>query len=173
MNNSLSSDEMIVENINKSLNQLRIYTEQFDLLEEYLSLKNQLKELSKENKLLKKSNEDLTNEVASKNEELANFRKVSYIQSMSKQLTEKDNYIKILEEQLVRYRNVPEKEPTTKSVKSSKEKPLEAPEGYEYFEYNDDKFLKNLEDNKIYTIYDNQPDTLVAVIKKSGKIKFY
>ena len=60
MNNSLSSDEMIVENINKSLNQLRIYTEQFDLLEEYLSLKNQLKELSKENKLLKKSNAIMT-----------------------------------------------------------------------------------------------------------------
>jgi len=175
MSNSLTSDEIVIDNINKSINQLRMYSEQFNIFEEYINLKNQIKELTKENKSLKKNNEELNKELESKNEDLANFKKVSYIQSISKQLTEKDSYIKILEEQITRYKTnekEKEKELTTKSVKASK-KELVAPDNYEYFEYNDDKFLKNLEDNKIYTIYDNQPDQLVGIIKKTGKIKFY
>ena len=172
MSNSLNSDEMIIDNINKSINQLRMYTEEFNLFEEYVKLKNNIKELNKENKHLKKQVEDLTIDVETKNEDLANFKKVSYIQSMSKQLTDKDNYIKILEHQLNKQKSndILDKEP---SIKSNKVKVLTAPEGYEYFEYNDDKFLKDLETNKLYSIYENKPDAMVGVIKSSGKIKFY
>jgi hypothetical protein len=177
MNTSLTSDEMVIDNINKSLNQLRMYTEEFNLFEEYIKLKNQIKELNNENKILKKTNNDLNDKVLLIGDELANFKKVSLIQSITKQLSEKDNYIKILEEQLARYRNVSEKEKEIITIKPSSgskdNKNLDPPEGYEYIEYNDDKFLKNLEDNKVYSIYDNQPDILIAIIKKSGKIKFY
>ena len=54
MSNSLTSDEIVIDNINKSINQLRMYSEQFNIFEEYINLKNQIKELTKENKSLKK-----------------------------------------------------------------------------------------------------------------------
>ena len=173
MSSSLTSDEMVVDNINKSLNQLRMYTEEFNLFEEYINLKNQIKELNNENKILKKTNNDLNDKVSLLTDELSNFKKVSIIHSINKELSEKDNYIKILEEQLAKYRSVPEKEKSIPIIPPKKDKPLDPPEGYEYIEYNEDKFLKNLEDNKVYSIYENQPDILVAIIKKSGKIKFY
>jgi hypothetical protein len=75
-----------------------------NLTKENLDLKEQINGLDKQIKELNfkydKDMELLGNELKSKQEELANLTKVSYIQSLNKQLTEKTNYCQILESQL-------------------------------------------------------------------------
>ncbi len=75
-----------------------------NLTKENLELKEQITGLNKQIKELNfkydKDMELITNELKSKQEDLANLTKVSYIQSLNKQLTEKTNYCQILESQL-------------------------------------------------------------------------
>ena len=52
-----------------------------------------------------KENEEYKNKINSLEEDNTNFKKVSFVQSMNKQLTEKMNYITILEGQLQKYKN--------------------------------------------------------------------
>ncbi len=58
------------------------------------------KRISELNFKYNKDTEILSNELKAKQEELANLTKVSYIQSLNKQLVEKTNYCQILESQL-------------------------------------------------------------------------
>jgi hypothetical protein len=53
----------------------------------------------------KKENEEYKNKINTLEEDNTNFKKVSFVQSMNKQLTEKINYITILEGQLQKYKN--------------------------------------------------------------------
>jgi len=53
----------------------------------------------------KKENEEYKNKINTLEEDNTNFKKVSFVQSMNKQLTEKMNYITILEGQLQKYKN--------------------------------------------------------------------
>lgn len=52
-----------------------------------------------------KENEEYKNKINTLEEDNTNFKKVSFVQSMNKQLTEKMNYITILEGQLQKYKN--------------------------------------------------------------------
>ena len=53
----------------------------------------------------KKENEEYKNKIHLLEEDNKNFQKVSFVQSINKQLTEKINYITILEGQLQKYKN--------------------------------------------------------------------
>ena len=79
-----------------------------------------------------KENEEYKNKINTLEEDNTNFKKVSFVQSMNKQLTEKINYITILESQIQKYKNKDEiilevkqnssvKESKEESVKESKE----------------------------------------------------
>ena len=52
-----------------------------------------------------KENEEYKNKINTLEEDNTNFKKVSFVQSMNKQLTEKINYITILESQIQKYKN--------------------------------------------------------------------
>jgi hypothetical protein len=82
----------------------------------------------------KKENEEYKNKINTLEEDNTNFKKVSFVQSMNKQLTEKMNYITILEGQLQKYKNkdeiilevkqnssIKEEENKEESVKQNKE----------------------------------------------------
>jgi len=69
----------------------------------------------------KKENEEYKNKINTLEEDNTNFKKVSFVQSMNKQLTEKINYIAILEGQLQKYKNKEEIILETKQNSSVKE----------------------------------------------------
>ena len=69
----------------------------------------------------KKENEEYKNKIHSLEEDNKNFQKVSFVQSINKQLTEKINYIAILEGQLQKYKNKEEIILETKQNSSVKE----------------------------------------------------
>ena len=82
----------------------------------------------------KKENEEYKNKINTLEEDNTNFKKVSFVQSMNKQLTEKMNYITILEGQLQKYKNkdeiilevkqnssIKEEENKEESIKQNKE----------------------------------------------------
>jgi hypothetical protein len=81
-----------------------------------------------------KENEEYKNKINTLEEDNTNFKKVSFVQSMNKQLTEKMNYITILEGQLQKYKNkdeiilevkqnssIKEEENKEESIKQNKE----------------------------------------------------
>ena len=71
-----------------------------------------------------KENEEYKNKINTLEEDNTNFKKVSFVQSMNKQLTEKINYITILESQIQKYKNKDEiilEVKQNSSVKESKE----------------------------------------------------
>ena len=75
----------------------------------------------------KKENEEYKNKINTLEEDNTNFKKVSFVQSMNKQLTEKINYITILEGQIQKYKNKDEiilEVKQNSSVKESKEESL-------------------------------------------------
>lgn len=89
-----------IELINKYIEDLHELSNSFNLHEEYVHLQNKVDSLMLCNVKLTEELNQLNKELQSKNDELSNLTKVSYIQSISKQLTEKDNYINQLENKL-------------------------------------------------------------------------
>ena len=188
-------------------------------------LVNNFEKLKQENILLKKELEvkniiisDLESkykqDIESKNSELTNLTKVSMLQSANKQLTEKTNYIQILESQLEKLKH---KENVSKETVSKETIPKETipketlqkevlketipkevlketipketipnetlketfnPDefeeinGYELILYKKKYYLRDLETNELYSIYENMPKEVVGLINKNGKPKF-
>ena len=104
----------------------------------------------------KKENEEYKNKINTLEEDNTNFKKVSFVQSMNKQLTEKINYITILEGQLQKYKNkdeiilevkqnssIKEEENKEESVKQNKEESVKQNK-----EEQNNKSKKKIEDKK-------------------------
>ena len=104
----------------------------------------------------KKENEEYKNKINTLEEDNTNFKKVSFVQSMNKQLTEKMNYITILEGQLQKYKNkdeiilevkqnssIKEEENKEESVKQNKEESVK-----ENTKDTNNKSKKKIEDKK-------------------------
>jgi hypothetical protein len=156
----------------------KIFKEIKESLESLALDMNNYEELYQENIKLKKDLEDKTNqynimekEMKQQREELTNMSKVSMIQSINKQLDEKNNYIKILESQLDK-------------LKTKKTEPLELsnevvfdPEsfeeinGYELLVYKKNYYLRDLETDELYSIMYNKPAKVVGLINNKGKVK--
>ncbi len=104
MNNIHNLNELIQQtsDLAKSINIVQLFKDLNFELDEYE------KENSKLNEQLVEKNSiitDLTNKLKQNSEDLANMTKVSVMQSLSKQLNEKNNHIQFLELQLEKLRN--------------------------------------------------------------------
>ena len=88
----------------------------------------------------KKENEEYKNKINTLEEDNTNFKKVSFVQSMNKQLTEKMNYITILEGQLQKYKNKDEIILEVKQNSSVKEESIK--------ENKEESIKQNKEENK-------------------------
>jgi len=147
---------------------------------------NNYEELYQENIKLKKDLEHKINqynimeqEMKQQREELTNMSKVSMIQSINKQLDEKNNYIKILESQLDKLKTK-KPEPIEVSTKVPTEVSTEVvfdPEsfeeinGYELLVYKKNYYLRDLETDELYSIMYNKPAKVVGLINNKGKVK--
>lgn len=116
-----------IELINKYINNIYELSSSFSLYEEYVNLQNKVDLLMNQNIKLTKELNDKNKELQTKNEELCNLTKVSYIQSISKQLTEKDTHISQLENQINKLRKMVEQVKPLEEFKESVDeaKPLE------------------------------------------------
>ncbi len=125
----------------------------------------------------KKENEEYKNKINTLEEDNTNFKKVSFVQSMNKQLTEKMNYINILEGQLQKYKNKDEiilevkqnssvkeesvKENKEESVKENKEESIKEnkeKQNNKSKKNKEDKIEDKVEDKNIKEKYSNETE---------------
>ena len=138
------------------------------------------------------------NELKEKCEELKNLTKVSFVQSLNKQLNDKNLIIQQLENQILKLKmcrtnesntlvNEPIKEQVKETtelntliLKKNKEKHInhfdpdnfEDINGYELILYKKNYYLRDLETNELYNIIDNKPGEIVGLLSSKGKVKF-
>ena len=184
--------EQQIKDFNKliqTIDFLKLYTDYMLLLNEVERKDDIIHELNKkynqdieklENKILLQNNM-----IKEKSDDVTNLTKVSIVQSLNKQISEKDNMIKILESQLEKFKNKKEAEETkpkkeVEDIKETKPKkddifdPEEFEEinGYELLMYKKKYYLRDLETNELYNINDNKPNIVVGYIGTNGKPKF-
>ena len=200
--------EQQIKDFNKliqTIDFLKLYTDYMLLLNEVERKDVMIHELKK------KYNQDIeelenkislqNNMIKEKSDDVTNLTKVSIVQSLNKQISEKDNMIKILESQLEKFKNKkeveetkPKKEADVELIKETKPKkeadvelvqqakpkkddifdPEEFDEinGYELLMYKKKYYLRDLETNELYNINDNKPNIVVGYIGTNGKPKF-
>jgi hypothetical protein len=185
--------EQQIKDFNKliqTIDFLKLYTDYMLLLNEVERKDEMIHELKK------KYNQDiekLENMIKEKSDDVTNLTKVSIVQSLNKQISEKDNMIKILESQLEKFKNKKEAEEQVQPVKETKtKKPVEQqvqetitkkedifdPEefdeinGYELMMYKKKYYLRDLETNELYNIMNNKPNIVMGYIGTNGKPKF-
>lgn len=170
-------EELSKVDLEKLFNNLHDQVAKFKV--ENANLKNDIDDLTNQNEIYK-------NKINELEEEINNYRKVSFIQSVDKQLNEKINYISILESQLLKYKNKENDNNhvnfniENKDVKDKKKKKeildfdpenFEEINGYELLCYKKRYYLRDLETSEIYDILNNQPNVIVGLLTSSGKIK--
>ena len=134
-------------------------------------------QLISELETVKEENTRLRNEIKQKTDDMSNLTKVSMIQSINKQLNEKNNYITILEGQLEKLKNIKPKvetiteKPKEQVMKAFDPDNFEEINGYELICYKKKYYLRDLETNELYDIDNNMPNKVVGLISSSGKAK--
>ena len=173
----------IVKDMQKSLDCILLDIEKYeDIYNENIKLKKELENKTNQYNIMDK-------EMTNQRDELNNMSKVSMIQSINKQLEEKNNYIKILESQLDKLRNKNKTEishepspkvyqpPSPKVYEDVLRKVTFDPEefeevnGYELLVYKKNYYLRDLETDELYSIQSNKPDKVVGLINNKGKVK--
>ena len=162
---------------------------------ENLELISELEAVKLENIKLRNDINIMEEKLKQKTDDMSNLTKVSMIQSINKQLNEKNNYITILEGQLEKFKNtkirveqnvIPEKKSKVEEALPEKKSKVEEalPEkelfdsdnfeeinGYELICYKKKYYLRDLETNELYDIINNMPNKVVGLISSSGKAK--
>jgi hypothetical protein len=119
------------------------------------------------------------NELKEKCEELNNLTKVSFVQSLNKQINDKNLIIQQLENQISKLKTYQTKETTIDNKKPKKEINIEFNvdnfedvNGFELTLYKKNYYLRDLETNELYDIYNNKPGKIVGLLNSKGKIQF-
>ena len=196
-------------NYSNDNNLINLFTELNNFQNENVELKKKLSILESENINLnniiieyKKENIILDNNIKKKELEIINkdntinqfiednknFKKVSYTQQLTKQISELTEFIKDLEIQLKKYKNdklenveyIKNLENELKELKlNNKELKLDNIDyesididGYELLSYKNNYYLKNDITNELYNIKNRKPYKIIGIIKPSGKVKF-
>jgi hypothetical protein len=130
-------------------------------------------ELSNKNKELDDFKNKYDQDIKIKNEELINLTKVSFVQSLNKQLNDKNLIIQQLENQINKLKTIQPKEHLIKT-KSNNFNPdcFEDINGFELTIYKKNYYLRDLETNELYNIVDNKPGQIIGLLNSKGKIKF-
>jgi len=149
-----------------------IYLANSELLDKY-------NKLEKINEDLVKKNEDLAKELKTCTDDNKNLNKVSYVRSLSTELTSKNKYIAQLEAQLDKLK-VKEKivNESTKDTIVEENKPYVFNidnyvdiKGYDLLKYKKIYYLIN-DKNEIFSILDNKPNIIVGSFKDNKIILF-
>jgi len=154
--------ENIVQ-INDLIKKLSKYNNDLDL-EFFKDLESNNKLLKEENAKLKTENSNLQNMIKKQSEEHSDFKKVSFVQTLNKELSEKNNYISILESQMEKLKK---KEPVVFNPDA-----FEDINGYELITYKKQYYLRDMESNEIYSIENNKPLKVVGLLS-NGKCKLH
>ena len=144
-------------------------------------------ELSNKNKELDDFKNKYDQDIKIKNEELTNLTKVSFVQSLNKQLNDKNLIIQQLENQINKLKTIQPKEHIIQpkehviktkehviKTKSNDFNPdcFEDINGFELTIYKKNYYLRDLETNELYNIVDNKPGQIIGLLNSKGKIKF-
>jgi hypothetical protein len=169
LSKKISNLESLEDTNNDLLNRINI-------LEEELSNKtNELEDFKK------KYDNDMkvkNNEIKEKCEELNNLTKVSFVQSLNKQINDKNLIIQQLENQISKLKISQTKEPIVENKNKKKINvefnvdSFEDVNGFELTSYKKNYYLRDLETNELYDIIDNKPGKIIGLLNSKGKIKF-
>ena len=152
-----------------------------DLLNKINILEEELSDKTKElDDFKNKYDRDMkikNNELQEKCDELNNLTKVSFVQSLNKQINDKNLIIQQLENQISKLKTPQTKEPIVENKKSKKETEFnvdtfEDVNGFELISYKKNYYLRDLETNELYDVVDNKPGKVIGLINSKGKIKF-
>jgi hypothetical protein len=136
------------------------------LIDNLIELDIKYTDLLKAYKILEDKNKELTEKLKNSLDECNNLNKVSYVKSLSLELTQKNSQIKQLEAQLDKFKIKPIK----KEFVFNEEEFTDI-DGYELLLYKNVYYLKNETTCDIYDINNYKPNNKVGVINDKGKIK--
>jgi len=137
-----------------------------NFIDNLIELNNKYNNLLTTYEKLENENKELKVQIKTCMDECNNLNKVSYVKSLSSELTQKNLQIKQLETQLDKFK--------IKSIKKEfvfNEEEFTDIDGYELLIYKNIYYLKNEITNDIYDIIDYKPLNKVGIINEKGKIK--
>lgn len=151
-----------------------------DLLNKINFLEDELSNKNKElDNFRNKYDQDIkikNNELKEKCEELNNLTKVSFVQSLNKQINDKNLIIQKLENQINKLKTSQNKEPVVEIKKEINTEfnidNFEDVNGFELTFYKKIYYLRDLETNELYDIVDFKPGKIIGLLNSKGKIKF-
>jgi len=135
-------------------------------------LKNDNLKLTELNKELSRKNNDLSAQLLKCTDENTNLNKVSYVRSLSTELTNTKKYIEQLEAQLDKYKKINTNINTNTNTNINTNINTFNPDnyvdidGYKLIKYKKKYYLVH-NNNQIYSILDNKPNTIVGSYNNS------
>lgn len=173
LNTLISQVYSLSKKISNSNNLETLADTNIDLLNKINTLEEELSDKTKElNDFKNKYDRDMkmkNDELQEKCVELNNLTKVSFVQSLNKQIKELENQITKLKTPLT-------KEPIVETKKKVNSEfnvdDFEDINGFELTSYKKNYYLRDLETNELYDIVDNKPGKVIGLINSKGKIKF-
>lgn len=173
LNTLISQVYSLSKKISNSNNFENLADTNIDLLNKINTLEEKLSDKTKElDDFKNKYDRDMkikNDELQEKCNELNNLTKVSFVQSLNKQIKELENQITKLKTPLT-------KEPIVETKKKVNSEfnvdDFEDINGFELTSYKKNYYLRDLETNELYDIVDNKPDKVIGLINSKGKIKF-
>jgi len=173
LNTLISQVYSLSKKISNSNNFETLADTNIDLLNKINTLEEELSDKTKElDDFKNKYDRDMkikNDELQEKCNELNNLTKVSFVQSLNKQIKELENQITKLKTPLT-------KEPIVETKKKVNSEfnvdDFEDINGFELTSYKKNYYLRDLETNELYDIVDNKPDKVIGLINSKGKIKF-
>ncbi len=173
LNTLISQVYSLSKKISNSNNFETLADTNIDLLNKINTLEEELSDKTKElDDFKNKYDHDMkmkNDELQEKCDELNNLTKVSFVQSLNKQIKELENQISKLRTPLT-------KEPIVETKKKVNSEfnvdDFEDINGFELTSYKKNYYLRDLETNELYDIVDNKPGKVIGLINSKGKIKF-
>jgi len=173
LNTLISQVYSLSKKISNSNNFENLADTNIDLLNKINTLEEKLSDKTKElDDFKNKYDHDMkikNDELQEKCVELNNLTKVSFVQSLNKQIKELENQITKLKTPLT-------KEPIVETKKKVNSEfnvdDFEDINGFELTSYKKNYYLRDLETNELYDIVDNKPGKVIGLINSKGKIKF-
>ena len=180
LNTLISQVYSLSKKISNSNNFETLADTNIDLLNKINTLEEELSDKTKElDDFKNKYDHDMkikNDELLLKCDELNNLTKVSFVQSLNKQINDKNLIIQQLENQISKLKTHQIKESIVETKKEVNSvfnvENFEDINGFELTSYKKNYYLRDLETNELYDIVDNKPGKVIGLINSKGKIKF-
>lgn len=176
LNTLISQVYNLSKKISNSNNFETLADTNIDLLNKINTLEEELSDKTKElDNFKNKYDHDMkikNDELKEKCDELNNLTKVSFVQSLNKQINDKNLIIQQLENQISKLKIVePKKSKKEINVEFNVDN-FEDINGFELTSYKKNYYLRDLETNELYDIVNNKPGKIIGLLNSKGKIQF-